>query len=668
MGSLFWLLANRTAETEFIFGLFHLLLAGLTLVVLLYHFRTNREDPAEVRDWLQPLGFLLLVLYFAILTLYFGAAFFFRRELGGANVERLSYGLMTCGVLIVVAAYVRARREAGTHLGRWILGGCAVVAVTVLIDILRSPHPVTFDKMPYFVANVLVLLAIGLATRVLLQDEGGGRLATLIALAAVGLFLILHSVSLLLSRPAGIFLWNAEQHVLSVSLFAFAWAVGEHSRNLLDRTFVRLNLTFIILASLIMLITASMEKYQYLHLAEERSMNLAEFLRGHIVYYRERGENLEEIFQQGEVLKRVVVEFGTLPELREVSVYLDGRRETFRYTPDWEISEEIVTLTGPDSPEADERLSNGFQMIRLPLASGTTSSDRIEFWGTMDYINEHIGKYIIWIYMLFTIMVGLVSGIVGIIVNDADRELRRQYAELQETHQQLAQAGKLASIGQLAGGMAHEINTPITSILSLASHLAEEKSTATLAPRHRESLRLIAQQAERVARIVGNLLKFSRQANLNLVPVDVAESLDTAITLVQYRLRDSAIHLQQKIAADLPFILGDADRLTEVFVNLLNNAIDAMPTGSTLVVSAFPNPAPDGGVRVEVTDTGCGITPEQLPRIFDPFFTTKEFGRGTGLGLSISHGIVKDHGGQIRAESRAGAGTTLIVILPRGGA
>lgn len=464
----------------------------------------------------------------------------------------------------------------------------------------------------------------------------------------------------------GIFLWNAEQHVLSISLFAFAWAVGEHSRNLLDRIFVRLNLTFIILASLIMLITVSMEKYQYLHLAEERSMDLAEFLRGHIVYYRERGKNLEEIFQQAEVLKRVVVEFGTLPELREVSVYMDGRRETFRYTPDWQIHEEMVTLTGPDPPEADERLANGFQMIRLSLGGGTISRDRIELWGTMDYINEQIGKYIILIYMLFTIMVGLASGIVGIIVNDADRELRRQYAELQETQQQLAQAGKLASIGQLAGGMAHEINTPITSILSLASHLAEEKSAATLSPRHRKSLQLIAQQAERVARIVGNLLKFSRKSNLDLVRVDVAELLDTAITLVQYRLTDSAIHLQQKIAADLAFSLGDATRLTEVFVNLLNNAIDAMPNGGTLVVSAFPNPAPDGGVRVEVTDTGCGIAPEQLPRIFDPFFTTKEFGRGTGLGLSISHGIVNDHGGQIRAESRVGGGTTLTVTLPRG--
>src|ERR1035437_10871222 len=191
MESLFWLLANRTAETDFIFGLFHLLLAGLTLVVLLYHFRTNQGDPAKVHNWLQPLGFFLLVLYFAILTLYFGAAFFFRRELGWTNFERLSYGLMTCGLLVVVASYLLTRREAGTHLGRWILGGCVVVVVTVLIDILRSPHQVTSDEMSHFVANVVVLLAIGLAMRVLLQNDGVGRPAPLIPLATMGLFLIL---------------------------------------------------------------------------------------------------------------------------------------------------------------------------------------------------------------------------------------------------------------------------------------------------------------------------------------------------------------------------------------------------------------------------------------------------------------------------------------------
>ncbi len=440
---------------------------------------------------------------------------------------------------------------------------------------------------------------------------------------------------------------------------------GERSRNLLDRVFVRLNLTFILLASLIMLITAGMEKYQYLRLAEERSMNLAEFLRGHIVYYRARGERLEDIFGHPEVLRRVVVEFGTLPELREVDIYLDGRLASFRYTQNWEIQEAILPLASVGSEDRSTQLANSFQMIRLPIGAQAESENRIEFLGTMDYINEYIGEYIILIYCLFTIMVGLASGIIGIIVRDTDKRLRRQYAELQETHNQLAQTAKLASVGQLAGGMAHEINNPVTSILSLASHMAEDKNSGTLNSRQRTNLQVIAQQAQRVSKIVGNLLTFSRQSHLQLSQVEVGELLDTAVTLVQYRLRDSKIRLRREIDSPLPPVLGDAGRLTEVFINLLNNAIEAMPGGGTLTLRARRTTGPEGGVRVEVADTGQGIPAEHVSRIFDPFFTTKEPGRGTGLGLSISHGIIRDHGGRIWAESPPGGGARLTVLLPK---
>lgn len=668
MESLFWLLANRTAETEFIYNLFHLLLAGLTLLVLLHQLRAARRQ-VGMRSWLFPLGFLLLVSHFALLTLYFGSGFFFHRELGWAGLEGLSHGLMACGLVVVVAAYLEVPRNAKTDLARWTLRGCAVIAAMALIGILPSSFRLALSDRLHSVATLaidsLVLVAVGLGMRAVLRSEEQGLPARLVALASMTGALLLHSVSLFLPRHAGILVWNIEQHALSVSLFAFAWAVGERSRNLLDRIFVRLNLTFIVLASLIMLITAGMEKYQYLRQAEERSMELAEFLRGHILYYQARGERLEGIFRHPEVMRRVVVEAGRLPELREVHVYLNGQRATFHYTRDWEIQQEIVPLTGPGELDADAGPANSFQMVRLPVEGGTNRGNRIEFVGTMDYINAYIGKYIILIYSLFTIMVALATGIIGMIVTDTDRRLRQQYTELQETHQQLAQAAKLASIGQLAGGMAHEINTPITSILALASHLADGRSAPTLAPPQRKSLQVIVQQAQRVSRIVGNLLAFSRQSHLEAGPVHMSEVLETAISLVQCRLTDAAIFLRREIGAGLPQILGDAGRLTEVFVNLLNNAIDAMPTGGTLAVRASSNPELGGGVRVEVADTGSGIPPEQLPRIFDPFFTSKEPGRGTGLGLSISHGIVKDHGGQIRAESRPGAGTLLVVTLPR---
>lgn len=671
MQSLLWHLANRTAETQFIFNLFHLLLAGLTLLVLLHQLRANGPGKAMRADRLLTLGFSLLVLHFALFTLHFGAEFFFRKELAWTGLEPLSHGLWPAGLLLVVAAFLEEHRDRAPGLARWTLHGCAIVAGLVLLEILFSSPRLgsgeDFHSATRLIIAFLVLVALSFGMRALVQGKDEGWRANLLALGSAGVVLLLHNASSFLPPEAGILAWNTEQHVLSLALFAFAWAAGERSHNLLHRIFVRLNLTFIILASLIMLITVGMEKYQYLRLAEERSMNLAEFLRGHVIYYRAQGESLEEIFRHREVLKRVVVEFGTLPELREVNIYLDGWRAGFHNTPEREIKEEITPLGVLRSSDASLKFGNSFAMIRLPVESGTDPQNRIELIGTMDYINEYIGNYIILIYSLFTIMVALATGLIGIIVADADRRLRRQYSELQDTHERLALAAKLASLGHLAGGMAHEINTPITSILSLASHLGEERNAGALSTHERKSLELISQQAQRVSETVRNLLAFARQTHLVLKWVDVREVLDSAIALLQYRLGDSGIRLHSQAAPSLPQVLGDAGRLVEVFVNLLNNAIDAMPAGGTLTVRAVANSDGDGGVRIEVADTGCGIAQEDLPRIFDPFFTTKDPGHGTGLGLSLSHGIVKDHGGQIWAESRLGEGATFVVMLPKGG-
>jgi signal transduction histidine kinase len=404
-----------------------------------------------------------------------------------------------------------------------------------------------------------------------------------------------------------------------------------------------------------------------LRLAEERSMELAEFLRGHVVYYRESGETLDVMFHRPDVLRRVVVEFGTLPELREVLVSLDGRSVSFRYSPDGEVTEDEMPVAQRNAAEREAGPRDSFRMIELPIETGADPGNRVELVGTMDYVNAYIGRYIILIYSLFTLMVGLATGVIGIIITDAERQRRRQYAELQETHQRLAQAAKLASIGELAGGMAHEINTPMTSILALATHLTEGRAVASLTPDQRKSLDVIATQAQRASRIVGNLLTFARQSRLELSRVDVGELLEMAIELVHYRLDHGTVRIDREIDEDLPFVLADAGRVTEVFINLLNNAIDAMPAGGTLVVRAYVKRDARARIRVEVTDTGCGISPDDLPRIFDPFFTTKPPGHGTGLGLSISHSIVKDHGGEIWAESCAGSGTTLVVTLPAGG-
>ena len=656
MPSLLWHLTNRTAETLLILNLFHLLLTGLAVMVLL-HQRVNRDAKTRA-DRLITIGFSLLALHFALLTLRFGAAFFLQEQIGLAGLERISHALLICGTLVIVAGYLDA---AGVAL-KYAVPAIPTLLVLLLVDLSRSlPAGDAIERahtLPMLLGDALAIGALLLGIRVVARGDcaWAGRRMRLAALSSFVVVFALHAAPAWLPQDSTWF-WNIEQHLLTLTLCALTWVVGERSRELLDRVFVRLNLLFLILASLVMLITAGMEKYQYFHLAEQRSVNLAEFLRGHVIYYGQQGETVEQIFAHPEVLRRVVTEFGTLPELREVNVYVQGKRAGFRYTSGWEVKETIVE----DSEPARPVLKNSFLMIRLPMAPA--GSDRIEFVGTLDFVNTYIGRYILIIYSAFTVVLGVGVMLIGIIVADTDRQLRRRYAELQEAQQQLAHAAKLASIGELAGGMAHEINNPITSILALASHMASSSAEGT--PRTRKNLRLIAQQAERIAELVRGLLTFSRQTQMHTTDVDLRKLLNTSLDLVGYRIRETGIAVRREIDPRLPHIRGDASRLTEVMVNLLANAIDAMPNGGELVVRASESGA--GEVRVEVEDTGEGISPERLPRIFDPFFTTKEPGRGTGLGLSITHGIVKDHGGEIWAQSETSKGTTFVISLNAGG-
>lgn len=657
MESLLWHLTNRTAETLLILNLFHLLLTGLAVMVLL-HQRVNRDAKTRA-DRLITTGFSLLALHFALLTLRFGAVFFLQEQIGLAGLERISHSLLVCGTLVIVAGYLDA---AGVAL-RYAALTIPALLVVLLVDLSRtlpSTDPIQRPhSFPMLLADALAIGALLLGIRVIARRDCAwpGRGMRLAALSSFTVVFAMHGAPLLVPRYA-ILCWNIEQHLLTVTLCALTWAVGERSRELLDRVFVRLNLLFLILASLVMLITAGMEKYQYFRLAEQRSVNLAEFLRGHVIYYGGQGESVEQIFAHPEVLRRVVTEFGTLPELREVNIYTQGERAGFRYSSNWEVSERIVPDDGPTPAD----LKNSFLMIRLPIQG--SGRDRIEFVGTLDYVNTYIGRYILVIYTAFTIVLGVGVMLIGIIVADTDRQLRRRYAELQEAQQQLANSAKLASIGELAGGMAHEINNPITSILALASHMASSGGSER-SPRTRKNLQLITQQAERIAELVRGLLTFSRQTQMHTRDVDLRKLLNTSLDLVGYRMRETGISVRREIDPRLPHIRGDASRLTEVMVNLLANAIDAMPNGGVLAIRAAEANA--GEVRVEVADTGEGIPPERLPRIFDPFFTTKEPGRGTGLGLSITHGIVKDHGGEIWAQSEPGKGTTFVISLNAGG-
>ena len=227
----------------------------------------------------------------------------------------------------------------------------------------------------------------------------------------------------------------------------------------------------------------------------------------------------------------------------------------------------------------------------------------------------------------------------------------------------------MAAIGQLAGGVAHELNNPLTGVLIYAKRLFKKVDDSTLRDNAAlrdfpESLRLINEAALRCKDITDSLLTFSRQAGLEFAPLDVNEVIENTLTLIKSQLKSYRITLVQEWQPDLPPVVGNANQLQQVFTNLIINAQQAMPDRGelTIVTSCV-----DGQfVRVRFSDTGCGIPEENLDRIFEPFFTTRPVGQGTGLGLSVSYGIIEAHGGFIEVESKVGVGSTFTVRLPVG--
>jgi signal transduction histidine kinase len=230
-----------------------------------------------------------------------------------------------------------------------------------------------------------------------------------------------------------------------------------------------------------------------------------------------------------------------------------------------------------------------------------------------------------------------------------------------EQTRRIVQAEKLTSLGQLAAGIAHEINNPLTNaslgIQTLSHHLKNSGAGGELA----DKLEAIERNIERAAVIARELLQFSRQRDSDFAPLDVNKVVRGALTLLQYKLK--GITVAQDLS-ELPEILGDAGKLEQVFINLLSNAVEAMPGGGTISIMTMRL---DAGIRIRIVDTGPGIPEKNLSRVFDPFFTTKEVGKGTGLGLSICYGIVRDHQGTIDIASAPGKGTAVTLTIPERG-
>jgi len=242
--------------------------------------------------------------------------------------------------------------------------------------------------------------------------------------------------------------------------------------------------------------------------------------------------------------------------------------------------------------------------------------------------------------------------------------MQRREQELREKQEQLVQAGKLATLGELTTGVAHELNNPLNNIgLFVGNAIDLIELGVTDKEQIVRELRQATQQVRKATEIISHLRTFGRAAPVRREPISLRQVIERALSLMQEQLRLREIEVTVDLGPEEPVVLGNPIQLEQVFINLLTNGRDAVADSPRKAIRISGSV---GSTMVEVAfiDTGPGIPPGLEPRIFDPFFTTKEVGKGTGLGLSITYGIIKEHGGTISVVSPPGEGATFLIQLP----
>jgi len=270
------------------------------------------------------------------------------------------------------------------------------------------------------------------------------------------------------------------------------------------------------------------------------------------------------------------------------------------------------------------------------------------------------------------------AGILSSVVTNADQyqhsqdtvhQLRQTQQELQtrieaqlDAERKLIQAEKLAAVGEMAAGIAHELNNPLTTVTGFTELVLEDLPDGS---QGRSDLNLVLQEARRARDVVRRLLDFSRRSESERTRIDLNELLDDVLSLTRHLMHTSGVQLDVVMGKNLPWVSVDRNQIKQVFLNLFHNALQAMPTGGNLTIrTGMRQRHGRKWVLASIADTGGGITPEHRERIFEPFFTTRSGQGGTGLGLSVTYGIISDHGGEIEVDSKIGKGTTFTVWLP----
>jgi two-component system NtrC family sensor kinase len=248
-------------------------------------------------------------------------------------------------------------------------------------------------------------------------------------------------------------------------------------------------------------------------------------------------------------------------------------------------------------------------------------------------------------------------GIAGKAFNYLTASLQKAENERDKAEKQARQSERLASVGQLAAGIGHEINNPLMNIMSLAALVEGSVKDDEQA---KSDLQLLQKEGQRCARIVQGILSFARENKPDFREFNMADLVDDTLNLLQHRIESADIIVVTDQEHDL-FMVGDMNQLQQVLVNIILNAVQASHAGGTIHIKSYKD---IDYVAVEIIDTGAGIRPDAITKVFDPFFTTKKEGEGTGLGLSVSYGIVKHHGGTIHIENNQEAGLRVVILLP----
>ncbi len=270
------------------------------------------------------------------------------------------------------------------------------------------------------------------------------------------------------------------------------------------------------------------------------------------------------------------------------------------------------------------------------------------------------------------------AGVLAAVVSNADQyehqletvhqlrvaqvELKARMTAQQEAERRLLQAAKLAAVGEMAAGIAHELNNPLTTVTGFTELILDE--TSSDAP-HRADIELILKEARRARDVVRRLLDFARQGERTRSKTDINEIIEDVLMLTRHLIHTSGVQLSLELVKDPPWVSVDTNQMKQVFLNLIHNALQAMPAGGSLEIQTSARTRDDRSwIAVAVKDSGVGIEVKNKDRIFEPFFTTKGSRGGTGLGLSVTYGIVTDHGGTIEVESSPGKGSVFTVWLP----